>query len=255
VDVAAPWLAVDAGNTRVKWGLWDTGSWRARGAVPVADAATLAATWAALEAPRPVQAWISNVAGDAMRATLDAACRACGMTPVWFASQAAAGGVVNGYATPTQLGSDRWAVQLALRARVGDAAVAVNAGTAITIDAQDAQGRFVGGLILPGIDTMRAALARDTALLADTAGDWTPFPDRTADAMQTAAIDAAAGAVARLRARLAAREGRATVLAVLTGGAAALIAPHVDAPVDAVDTLVLDGLVVAADTERRCASR
>jgi type III pantothenate kinase len=245
VGEGAALLAVDAGNTRVKWGLSVDGHWVVRGVVAVEDAGTLAAAWAAL-APRPTCAWIANVAGDAMRAGLAQACDAIGVTPVWFAASAQAAGVTNGYAQPTQLGADRWAVQVALRARGLGACVAANAGTALTIDAQDATGRFVGGLILPGLDRMRVALARDAALLADLPGAWQPFPDRTGDAMHTAAIDAAAGAIARLRVRLARHAGVAQVPLVLTGGGAGLLLPHVDAPVEAVETLVLDGLVVAA---------
>jgi len=31
-------LAIDAGNTRIKWGLYEGGHWRARGVLPTADA-------------------------------------------------------------------------------------------------------------------------------------------------------------------------------------------------------------------------
>ena len=51
------------------------------------------------------------------------------------------------------------------RASVSGACVVVCAGTATTIDVLSADGEFRGGLILPGFDLMRAALANNTAQL------------------------------------------------------------------------------------------
>src|SRR5690606_11778764 len=62
------------------------------------------------------------------------------------------------YADPNELGTDRWLAALAAFAAHG-AAVVVQCGTAITADAVDASGRFLGGAIAPGLRAMAAGLA------------------------------------------------------------------------------------------------
>ena len=71
------------------------------------------------------------------------------------------------------------------------------AGTATTIDSLDAAGTFLGGMILPGLDLMRRALARDTAGLAYADGQYAAQPRCTDDAIVTGCIEAQAGAIER----------------------------------------------------------
>jgi hypothetical protein len=101
----------------------------------------------------------------------------------WAKSQSAQHGVRNLYERPPeQLGADRWAALIGARALLGSTCLVVCAGTATTIDRLDASGLFRGGLILPGYDLMRAALAANTAQLplaegvspACRATPWTP---------------------------------------------------------------------------------
>ena len=61
-------LAIDAGNTRVKWGLHDGGRWVKRGHADTARAAQLKSAFARLPPLRAVI--VSNVAGKALRASL-----------------------------------------------------------------------------------------------------------------------------------------------------------------------------------------
>ena len=110
-----------------------------------------------------------NVAGEAARVRVEAQLARWRLTPEWLTASAAACGVTNRYARPTQLGADRWASLIAAwrRSTATDlfppACVVVNAGTAVTIDALDANGVFHGGLILPGMRLMLEALAEKTA--------------------------------------------------------------------------------------------
>src|SRR5690606_31240552 len=87
------------------------------------------------------------------------------ITPEWVVPQREQCGVKNGYKKPAQLGADRWASLIAARAMHDGASLVVNAGTATTIDLLDNSGRFLGGLILPGLRLMRSALANNTAEL------------------------------------------------------------------------------------------
>ena len=69
-----------------------------------------------------------------------------------FESQAEACGVVNGYSRPGQLGVDRWLALLGAAQHGGDVMI-IDAGSAITLDLLRADGRHLGGAILPGLNT------------------------------------------------------------------------------------------------------
>lgn len=243
-------LVLDLGNSRMKWGLHGPRGWTALGVIPNAEIGTLALRdWQTL--PRPVRAVGVNVAGEAARVRVEAQIARWRLAPQWLAATAAAGGVVNGYRVPGQLGADRWASLVAARQRTlaGDAprtpAVVVNAGTAVTIDALDGDGRFLGGLILPGLRLMLRALAENTAALKVPPGTFSLFPDNTPDALQAGAIQAVTGAIALMRGRLE-RDG-VVARCFLAGGAAEEILPHLTAPVEVVDNLVLEGVLALAD--------
>jgi type III pantothenate kinase len=120
--------------------------------------------------------------------------------------------------------------------------VIVNAGTTMTVDALTGDGVFLGGMIVAGIDLMRGALARGTAGLRPRPGRFTYFPARTADAIESGAINALAGAIERML-RFMEQAGQDAPLTVVSGGAARLVAPQLNGTVEVVDNLVLEGLV------------
>jgi type III pantothenate kinase len=227
-------LCLDAGNTRLKWGLRAADGWRASGAVRHDAIADLLAALPA----QPERIVACNVAGPAVAAAIEALAGQCAAPLAWFRSAASAGGVVNGYADPARLGADRWAALLGARALHAGAAVVVMAGTATTVDALDADGRFRGGLILPGLDLMRRALAQNTAGLPEARGAWRDFPANTDDAIVSGALEATLGAIERMAHRLAGPD----CLVMLSGGAADVLAPHLARPLRRVDNLVLEGL-------------
>ncbi|NTV52514.1 MAG: type III pantothenate kinase [Candidatus Firestonebacteria bacterium] len=73
--------------------------------------------------------------------------------------------VKNAYRPPRDLGVDRLLNAVAARAEFGAPVIMIDAGTAITVDAVDARGVFLGGAILPGLELSLQALARGTALV------------------------------------------------------------------------------------------
>ena len=226
-------LCLDAGNTRLKFGLRDGAGWRTQGALDYADVASLPQ-----RLPAPAARIVAcNVAGDPARRHIDALAAQLRVPLEWLTSSASACDVSNGYDTPQQLGADRWAALIGARALHADACVVVLAGTATTIDALDAQGRFRGGLILPGLALMRSALARNTADLPDARGQHRQLATNTDDAIVSGSIHATLGAIGRMRATLS-----DDALCLLSGGAATELAPHLDPPCRMVDNLVLEGL-------------
>ena len=236
-------LAIDAGNTRIKWGWHDGGSWRTRAWVATAQASRLKAAFARL--PRPRIIVISNVAGAALREKLRRALPAA-ESVLWIKSERMQCAVRSSYARPAQLGCDRWAALIGAYRLFGTASVVVNAGTALTVDALTADGVFAGGMIVPGAELMRKALADNTAALKLRPGAFSFFPDATGDAIMSGAINASCGAIERM-ARFLEEAGHATPLCVISGGGAALLAPYLNLEVKLVDNLVLEGLLTVAD--------
>ena len=238
-------LAIDAGNSRIKWGLWDR-RWVRQEAVSTDEMARLGEIWAFL--PTPLRIVACNVAGPAPRDWLDSWANGRGDTVRWVESRSQQCGVRNGYSDPGQLGPDRWAALIAAHRLVSGAALVVNAGTAVTVDALTGDGEFLGGLILPGLALMTEALAAGTAGLPRATGQFQVFPRSTADAITTGATQAVCGAVERMYRALAAREPAAEIL--LSGGAAEMLEPHLGLPLRSVPNLVLEGLCVIAQVEQ-----
>lgn len=245
--MSLPVLVMDAGNTRIKWGLHDGAQWRVSGASATREPPSLLHDLAALPlAPRRVLA--ANVAGAPARGAIEAAARALGLEARFIAAAEHCCGVRNGYREPSRLGADRWAALVGARARTAAACVVANAGTAITVDALDPSGLFLGGLILPGVDLMLRSLAQGTAGLAVERGALADFPDTTADAMMSGALCAAAGAVRAMLERLERRCGQRPAL-LLTGGGAPALEPLLPSDALPVPRLVLEGLVRMAAQE------
>ena len=236
-------LLIDAGNTRIKWALSEPGAapgaWIAHGAVSHAELNHLPACWQGRAITRAV---VANVAGARLRDQLQL------MLPTtavdWFASLPQLDGMRNGYRDPGQLGCDRFAAALGARALApGQALVVATCGTATTIDAVSADGRFLGGMILPGLGLMAAALAKNTAQLPQIAPGRVlsaGFADNTEDAILAGCLAAQAGAIER-----ACAQHRASAC-IISGGAAPYIAPVLTVAHRMVDNIVLIGLQRAA---------
>ena len=236
-------LLIDAGNTRVKWALAHpdahAGAWSASGAALHEGLAALGAGWQDAGVTRAV---VSNVAGPELRTRLAAL-----LGPIevdWFASSAERAGLVNGYREPQRLGCDRFAAAIGARALApGQALVVATCGTATTVDAVTADGRFAGGMILPGLALMAGALARNTAQLPQATPGAAPpplFADNTNDAIVSGCLSAQAGAIERAVA------GHAGAACILSGGAAPYIAPALKVAHRLVDNIVLVGLHAVA---------
>jgi len=211
-------LAIDIGNTRLKWALF---AQPVPGQPPVRHGAVFLETidelaeteWATLPPPGHMLGCV--VAGEAVRRRVEEQMELWDVVPRWVVSRVAEAGVVNGYDHPSRLGADRWVALVGARARVLAEAAAtgrpprpalvVMVGTAVTVDALDASGQFL-------------------------------------DALMSGGVFAIAGAVERQHKRLAARTG-ATPKVLIAGGAAVKLAPALDVEFEIVDSLLFEGLV------------
>lgn len=231
-------ILIDAGNTRLKWGVWSAGAWRARGALANDELAGLASQ---LSAYQPTWIGVSCVAGAAVRQGIADYAAQQGIVPYWLRSAAALFGLQNRYSRPETLGTDRLAALFACHCQGLAPCVVATAGTALTVDALGADGIFEGGLIVPGAALMRRALTEGTAGLAISGGVCQDFPRSTADAIETGIIDALVGAIEALRQRVQTSAGR-PVPVLIGGGDAALLAAHLGGEVRVVENMVLEGL-------------
>lgn len=232
-------LAVDAGNSRIKWGLAEGAQWRTLGAAAIEDFERPAGqAWASL--PAPARIAVANVAGAAVQERLARlfARLFAGASVSWLRSVRAAGGVTNEYDEPGQLGVDRWAALVAARARHAGDSLVVMAGTATTVDRLDASGKFRGGMILPGLALMKRSLATGTAGLPLAQGVYRDEPRNTPDAIESGCLAAQAGAIERAYGRLPAGSP-----CFLSGGGARALAPVLAFAAREVEHLVLEGVV------------
>jgi type III pantothenate kinase len=246
-------LLVDIGNTRVKWARLGPDG------VLGAQSAAVHAGWSAREwqdalfgdAP-PGRVLAASVAGDSVDACLIAAAQRAGIACVQFvASSREAAGVRNGYADPSLLGVDRWVAAIGAFAHVRGACVVADVGTAATIDVVSADGRHLGGYIVPGPELMVASLLSSTSDLGErhvaSGGSIAEagFADNTRDAIERGCRLAVAALVDRCVMDAAEAVGPGPRLLV-TGGAAAAVLPHLGSPAEHLPDLVLRGLAVLA---------
>lgn len=237
-------LLIDAGNTRIKWAIAAPGAalgaWTLIDAVSHAGLDGAADTWRQAGVARAI---VSNVAGAAVRERIAQALPS-GVAVEWFASTAERAGLRNGYRNPDQLGCDRFAAAIGARALApGQDLIVATCGTATTVDAVTKDGRFIGGMILPGLALMAGSLARNTAQLPQVTPGAAPppvFGDNTDDAIVSGVLSAQAGAIERACA------AHAATACIVSGGAAPYIAPVLKFSCLLVDNIVLVGLHAAA---------
>lgn len=229
-------LLIDAGNTRVKWVVVEDKRWSIPGHAEYADLTVLSASL------KPgLAVYMASVASDANIQRLENCLAAAQLTIRPLMAEAGFDGLENAYSPPEKLGVDRWMALIGARARTQSPVLVVSAGTALTIDALSASGRFLGGLIVPGSAMMRAALQTGTAHVHAASGEKRDFPNCTADAVESGIVEAMAGAIRTQRDRLARLSG-GSVLCFMTGGDAQYLMPSLEWPVQHLPALVLEGM-------------
>ena len=250
-------LALDVGNTRLKWAQYDKpapgAQLLAHGAVFLENIDKLAeGDWSSIAAPSKILGCI--VAGDAIKRRVVEQLDLWDVTPNWVISNNQEAGVTNGYDYPARLGADRWVAIIGAHHRLlaqglFKPCIVVMVGTAVTVEAVDAEGKFLGGVILPGHGIMLRALESGTAGLHVPTGEVCNFPTNTSDALTSGGTFAIAGAVQRMADNLAAHCGQ-TPVCIMTGGAGWKMAPSMSIEVELVESLIFDGLLEVA--QRRC---
>ncbi|WP_347988786.1 type III pantothenate kinase [Methylomonas sp. AM2-LC] len=151
---------------------------------------------------------------------------------------AAAFGVINAYPESEKLGIDRWLTLLAAHQYYPGFTCIVDCGTAVTIDVLTEQGLHLGGVICPGLQTMKQSLAVNTASL----GVYTQAHDlalacNTATAIANGTLYAVVGMIENVMTQFPALNQL-----IVTGGDAVEITAHLSLKSWVDKNLVFKGL-------------
>jgi len=254
-------LLLDVGNSFIKWA-WLEPTWlkrKQKGLPTLKDAdeclhagedvtTALAEAWS--ELPKPDQVWLSNVAGEALHTPIQAWVQEHWKCPLSIAStESRSGSVVNAYTDPAQMGVDRWLGLLAANASSRGPSAVIDCGSAITVDAINAAGQHLGGLILPGLKMMRDSLysAADGVIKTD-ATEATPgmlFANNTSTAVDVGCHYSVVAFIERVIGDMN-KEMGTTLNCIMTGGDAEDVLPLLSAKVEHQPLLVLQGLAIYA---------
>jgi type III pantothenate kinase len=146
------------------------------------------------------------------------------------------------YGTPETIGVDRLLASVAAYRRTGRECVVVDAGTAVTVDAVNHEGVFLGGYIFPGLALLSGALTGRTDLPpVEPASLCAGIGHSTVTCLSHAATTGFSGAVAEL-VRRAREEAGSLADVVLTGGEGELLDTCLPFGTILVPDLTLEGL-------------
>ncbi len=247
--MSAPTLLLDLGNTRLKWAwshggrLHDPGHLDHRGH-PIGPLLNDAFR----TTPTPGGILVCSVAAPATAAALKAWLQGrWPLHPHFVRTQRHTLGVENGYHDYRRLGVDRWVALIGAHHHFGGNLCLFDCGSALTFDALDAQGRHLGGAILPGLGLMRRLLEDDLGLDTRQHGQVEPnlLARSTEDGIATGTLTSAAAFIEHAHQRLDGGQGCWRCL--LSGGDAELIATQLSIPVQIEPLLVLKGLALIAE--------
>lgn len=214
-------LLVDAGNSRLKYAELDAaGNICAQAALAYAGRPVLDAFVSLLDAfPQLQRITLVHVLARPFDEAVQAVCHQRGIPLHSVRPQKSAYGIVSGYQMPAALGADRFVGLVAARqVAEGRACLVIDCGTAVTVDALDAHGLHLGGLILPGLQlSAEALLARTQNRMSCSFDEPVVFAPNTGQAVGGGCLFGLAGAIEGICARM--QEAMSEVpLRLLAGG-------------------------------------
>jgi len=239
-------LLIDCGNSRLKWRLITTERVQHGVMDYHDDNLANAPFWSALS--RDSVMWVASVANAALREQLSRMARERGLPMPRFAqSEVMQGGLHNGYRDTQKLGVDRWLAMLAAWRECRSACLVIDAGSAITVDLVDHEGKHGGGHIVPGLALQQRSLLQQTAQVrfqAQISHNVAPGRD-TQTAVSNGTLAMAVGYL-RYVLHEAWHSAATAPVIFITGGDAETLLPFMNVPVNVRAHLVLDGLYLFA---------
>jgi type III pantothenate kinase len=250
-------LALDIGNTEITLGLFAGGDLEAHWRMTTNPDRTPDEWGSAIGAfliqaghsPNEVRAvCLASVAPAVTQSVVDGIARATGRTSV-AVDPSSRLPIILDVDEPLSVGADRIVNALAAVELYHADTIVVDFGTATTFDCVTADGRFLGGVIMPGLRTAADQLTRRTAKLPATElrAPAHVIGRRTEECIQAGVlygtVDAVDGLVRRIRAEW---PGGRRPGVVATGGLASIVAPLSDTIELTDPDLTLRGLRLAA---------
>ncbi len=175
----------------------------------------------------------------------------CQLFPIILTAQKQGCGLTSGYIDFHKLGDDRWMSMIGAMGFYKDPLLIVSAGTAMTVDAV-MEGKHLGGFIVPGLNSLRAALAMDTAALPSTNSESLENESEASfdSLLATDTVSAILGGTLYMTAAYINclrddlnKQLKTQFRLVLTGGNAKQLFPLIDGPCELIPDLVLQGMI------------
>lgn len=238
-------LAIDSGNSFLKWGYFKNNQWMTCNTVHNQSLDDPSEFWLNLDQPDTVI--VSQVSGQTVRQQLQFHLNVWNIRPHWVTALSKQCGVTNNYEDPYQLGSDRWAALIAAWNMFRESCLIVNVGTAITVDVLSDHGVFLGGIIVPGPHSLMNCIQSTTQInLEKNSCQYEVFPINTANALYSGVIQSLVGAIERIMRLYSLQYDCAIKHCIVSGGGSVEILPYINFNHVVIDNLVLEGLVLIA---------
>ncbi len=245
-------LVADVGNTRMKWGLFSASALHSTVSLPLDDPAIWEQSLASWVIVDPAHWTIAGTQPERLN-ELASWLRRKGHTVRILGDYRELPIKVN-VQFPERIGIDRLLNAVAIRKRVqpGEAAIVIDAGSAVTVDLVDGDGVFQGGAIFPGIRLMGKALKDYTAQLplVEEIPENPPLPGKnTVEAISAGIYYVLCGGIDRLVSRLRYQYPSASVFSA--GGDASKLSDLDCRPNWVGSALTLEGIFIAASSGDR----
>lgn len=246
-------ILLDMGNSRLKWVSQEDKTLSAMQSFSGSRAGIKGALNKQFKHLQHVeQIFVSNVAGQKLAQQLSEWTQLhWQIEPVFVNTEKRRFGVTNGYAATQKLGVDRWLNLVAARGQSKNTTTIIDCGTAITIDTLNAEGKHLGGLIMPGLSLMRQSLVNGTDAL-NTETEETGFnmlATNTHTAVQTGTLYSVIATLESIISDL--KQQSPDSRFILTGGDSPELAPLLPDSLTLQPDLVLQGLSRYASAHQR----
>ena len=204
-----------------------------------------------LEASAFTGAVLSSVVPPLNHAISEAVRKVTGLTPLLVGPGTKSGLNIR-IDNPATLGADLLVGAVAAVERVGYPCIIWDLGTATTVSVVDRDGAFRGGAIMPGIGTAQRSLTESTSLLPSISleSPTKVVGSNTTACLQSGAVFGNAAMLDGMNDRIVEELGYDAPV-IVTGGLGRQITPHCRHAVTYVDELLLDGLRLIYERNRK----
>lgn len=249
--------AVDLGNTQTVIGIYEDDSWSniyRLNSDKARDLAWLEATLARFfesaheQFATPLETLVIGSVVPALSENIRAALKKYEIPQVLFVDSSLELGIDIALDNPHEIGADRFANALAALKHYGPASIVVDFGTATNMDVLADDGRYLGGVISPGLETSISALLSKAAKLS---GVEIGVPQKAVGANTREALESGFyfGEVAKVEGLISRIEAELGYPCrhITTGGLCQVLTPLLQGEYTADPTLTLEGLRLIAE--------